>query len=88
MEDLRIVLYLLAGLTCLSCTALLGREYLKTRARLLLWSSLCFIGLSLNNALLFVDLVIYPGQDLRLLRILASLVGMLFLLYGFWEADS
>lgn len=88
MADLRIALYLLAGLTCLSCTVLLGREYLKTRARLLLWSALCFIGLSLNNVLLFVDLVIYPGQDLRLIRILASLTGMLFLLYGFWEADS
>jgi hypothetical protein len=88
MADLRIALYLLAGLTCVSCTALLGREYLKTRARLLLWSTMCFICLSVNNVLVFVDLVIYPGQDLRLIRILASLAGMFFLLYGFWEADS
>jgi hypothetical protein len=88
MADLRIALYVLAGLTCISCTVLLGREYLKTRARLLLWSTLCFICLSVNNVLVFLDLVIYPGQDLRLIRILASLAGMFFLLYGFWEADS
>ena len=85
---LKVALYLLAVLTCLTCTTLLGREYLKTRARVLLWSTLCFICLSVNNVLLFADLVIYPDQDLRLVRVLASLTGMLFLLYGFWEADS
>lgn len=88
MTSLRITLYLFAGLTCLTCTALLGREYLKTRARLLWWSTLCFVCLSINNILLFADLVIYPDLDLRLIRVLASLTGMLFLLYGFWEADS
>lgn len=88
MASLRIVLYLLAGLTCLACTALLAREYLRTRARLLLWSTLCFICLSVNNVLLFADLVVYPDVDLRLPRVLASLTGMLFLLYGCWEAES
>lgn len=88
MASVQIVLYLLAGLTCFACTVLLVREYLKTRARLLLWSSLCFTCLSLNNLLLIADLVVYPGNDLRLIRVLASLTGMLFLLYGFWEVDS
>ncbi len=88
MASLRITLYMLAGLTCLACTALLGREYLRTRARLLLWSTLCFICLSVNNVLLFADLVVYPDIDLRLPRVLASLTGMLFLLYGCWEAES
>lgn len=88
MSYFRVAFYLLAGLTCLTCTVLLGREYLKTRARLLLWSTLCFVGLSVNNVLLFADLVIYPDHDLRLIRVAASLTGMLFLLYGFWEADS
>ena len=88
MAGVKIFLYLLAALTCVACTLLLVREYLRTRARLLLWSSLCFVCLSLNNVLIFVDLVIYPNVDLRLIRILASLSGMLFLLYGFWEADS
>lgn len=88
MTSLKVVLYFVAVLTCLACTALLGREYLRTRVRLLRWSTLCFICLSVNNALLVVDLVVYPTVDLRLLRLVASLSGMLFLLYGFWEADS
>lgn len=88
MTTFKIVLYLVAALTCLGCTALLYREYLKTRARMLLWSTLCFTGLSVNNIMLFVDLVIYPSVDLRLARLGASLAGMLFLLYGFWETDS
>jgi hypothetical protein len=73
----------------MACTVLLFREYLRTRARLLLWSTLCFVGLSVNNALLFTDLVLFPTGDLRLLRAAAALAGMACLLYGFiWEAES
>lgn len=89
MAGLKAGLYLLSLLTCIACTGLLLREYLRTRARLLLWSTLCFTGLSINNALLFADLVMFPGLDLRLFRGLAALVGMTFLLYAFiWETES
>ena len=85
----KVALYLLALLTCMGCTVLLLREYFRTRARLLLWSSLCFVGLSVNNALLVADLVLYPAMDLRLVRGLAALAGMLFLLYGFiWDTEA
>ena len=89
MTGLKAGLYLLALITCMACTVLLLREYLRTRVRLLLWSTLCFVGLSINNALLFADLVLFPTDDLRVLRAASALVGMAFLLYGFiWEADS
>jgi hypothetical protein len=89
MAGLKAGLYLLALITCMACTVLLLRDYLRTRARLLLWSTLCFVGLSINNALLFADLVLFPTNDLRVLRAFAALVGMAFLLYGFiWEADA
>ena len=82
------VLYLLATFTSVGCTVLLVREYLRRQVRLLLWSALCFIGLSLNNIMLFVDLIVLPDIDLRLVRLAAALGGMLFLLYGFiWEAE-
>jgi hypothetical protein len=88
VETVKVALYVLATITCLACTALLIRQYLDTRARLLLWSALCFVGLSLNNLLLVADLVVFPAVDLRLYRHLASLAGMLCLLYGFiWEAE-
>ena len=82
------VLYLLAPLASLACMLLLFRAYAATGSRLLLWSALCFVALSLNNTLLFFDLVIFTEVDLRLYRLLSALAGLLFLLYGFvWEAE-
>jgi hypothetical protein len=84
MPAFNFVLITLAVLTCLACTVLLYRGYLRTGARLLFWSALCFVGLSLSNVLLFFDLVLFPTQvDLRLYRLLTALAGLLFLLYGF-----
>jgi hypothetical protein len=82
-------LYLLALVTSLGCMALLFRAYAASGMRLLLWSALCFVGLSVNNVLLFVDLVILPTEvDLRPYRLLSALAGLLFLLYAFiWEAE-
>ena len=89
MAGVRVTLYVLAALTSLTCTVLLSREYARRRIRLLLWCALCFVGLSINNIMLFVDLVVLPDIDLRLIRLLASLGGLLFLLYGFiWETDA
>lgn len=89
MTGVKAALYLVAGLTCVACMLLLAREYLRTRIRLLLWASLCFVGLTLNNVLLYVDLVLYPSSDLRVVRLGSALAGMLFLLYGFiWETET
>lgn len=89
MEYFKVSLYLLAALTSIACMALLFRGYARSGARLLLWSALCFVCLSLNNVLLFFDFVVLPTQiDLRLYRLLAALAGVLFLLYAFiWEAE-
>jgi hypothetical protein len=88
METFRIVLYSLAMLTSLACMVLLIRGYLQRRVRLLMWSAVCFAGLTVNNVLLFMDLVILSSTDLRPARLIAALGGMLFLLYGFiWEAE-
>jgi hypothetical protein len=79
--------YLLCALTSIACAALLIRGYQKARERLLLWTSLCFIGLAINNVLLFVDLVVIPSVDLSLLRSGTALAAMAVLLYGLiWEA--
>jgi hypothetical protein len=86
---LKIALYALATLTSLGCTILLARGYARHRYRLLLWSALCFACLTVNNVLLFIDLVLFPGIDLRLWRLVAALAGVLFMLYAFlWEAEA
>ena len=88
MELLRVALYALAILTSLGCTLLLVRGWLRRRDPLLLWSSLCFAGLTVNNVLLFLDLIVFPSADLRLWRLAASLAGVLCMLYAFiWEVE-
>lgn len=82
-----IAVYLLCMLTSAFCAALLLREYRRTAARLLLWSSLSFLGWALNNALVFADMVVFPGIDLSLTRALVALVAVCLLLYGLiWDA--
>ena len=83
MDGLKLVLYALAILSSLTCATLLTRAYLQRRVRLLMWSAICFIGLTINNVALFVDLVVFPQVDLRLLRLVPALIGMSCLLYGF-----
>jgi hypothetical protein len=88
MLTINFVLAGLAVLTSIACTVFLLRSYAANGLRLLLWSGLCFVFLSLNNVLLFLDLVVFTEVDLRPYRLAAALVGLLFLLYGFiWEAE-
>jgi drug/metabolite transporter (DMT)-like permease len=88
MEALRIALYALASLTSLACTVLLVRAYRRQRYRLLLWSAACFACLTINNVILFFDLILLPNVDLRLGRLIAALAGIGCMLYGFiWEAE-
>jgi hypothetical protein len=80
------VVYLLCGVTSIVCAILLLRGYRRSRTGLLFWSSLCFVGLAVNNVLLFVDLVIVPTTDLSDLRGLIALAAMMTLLFGLvWE---
>lgn len=77
--------YLVCALTSVLCAVLLLRGWLRSRARLLLWSGLCFCGLALNNVLLVVDEA-SPAVDLSLARSLPTLLGLLLLIYGLvWE---
>lgn len=80
------IVYLLCALTSAACAWLLIREYRRSRLRLLLWSSIAFVGLAINNALVFTDFVLVPERDLALLRVLAALASVAALLYAFvWD---
>ena len=83
------VVYIVGALTALLCAVLLLRGYVRSRVRLLLWSGLCFSGLTLSNLLLFMDLVLWPASvDLHLLRLTTAAISMLLLLYGLiWESE-
>jgi Family of unknown function (DUF5985) len=80
--------YVLGSVTTLMCGVLLMRGYMRSRTRLLLWSAICFFGLSLSNILVFTDLVLYPEVDLYFWRLFTAAIAMMVLLYGLiWEGE-
>ncbi|HWM90119.1 MAG TPA: DUF5985 family protein [Thermoanaerobaculia bacterium] len=81
------VVYALCTLTSGLCAALLLRAYLSSRARLLLWSTLAFLGLACNNLLLFVDLIVFPTLGLALYRSLTAAFAVMILMLGLiWDS--
>jgi hypothetical protein len=81
-------LYILTSLTTLLCAVVLLRGYARVRRRLLLWSGLCFVGLTVTNVLKVADLLIFLHTDLYTYRLGSSAVAMALLLYGLiWESQ-
>ena len=79
---------LLCAATSVVCAILLWRGWRRSRARLLLWSTVCFAGLALNNVLLVVDTRLLTAVDLAFVRLLPALLGAAALLYGLvWDAE-
>ena len=80
--------YILCALTSLVCAVLLLRAWLRSRLRLLLWSSLCFGGLAVNNLVLLFDRIILPDVDFSMMRGITALVSVAVLLFGLiWEGQ-
>lgn len=83
------IIYSLCTFTSFFCAWMLFRSYKKQRSRLLLWSTLCFTFLFLNNLILVFDQIIFPLVDLKTIRYSISVVALMFLLYGLvWEDDT
>ncbi len=79
-------IYILCALTSILCTVLLVRGYRQSRARLLFWSALCFVGLALNNIMLIVDVRMLTHVDLQIWRAVPAVIGVLLLVFGLvWE---
>ena len=84
-----VAVYILCFLASSACAWLLGRSYARTGARLLMWSSLCFLFLAANNLALIIDLVVLPSVDLRPVRLLLQLAAVSLLLFGFiWDLEE
>jgi hypothetical protein len=88
MGILPIVIYSLCLGAAALCTMLLLRGYRRSGTRLLLWSGLCFAFLSLNSLIVILDILVFPGRDLQLLRHGASLAAVGTLLVGLiWDGE-
>jgi hypothetical protein len=83
-----LLIYSLCAVTAAVCTYLLASAYLRSKYKLLLWSAICFAGLTLNNLTLWVDKLVLPTIDLSLLRVSIALLAMAVLLYGLiWDTE-
>ena len=84
------VIYILCALTSAACALMLLRGYARSRARFLLWSSLCFVALFINNLMLMIDRVVVPGRVVfpPEWRSAVALVGLSLLVFGLvWDAE-
>ena len=76
------VIYSLCALTALVCAWLLLQAYGRSGYRLLLWSGLCFVGLTANNILVVLDKAVFVDLDLATPRLIVALIAMVVLIYG------
>lgn len=81
------VVYALCTATSGLCACLLLRAYSRSRSALLIWSALCFALLTINNVLVFTDIMILPAAiDLSVPRVATSLAAAGVLVLGFvWD---
>jgi biotin transporter BioY len=83
------IVYILCAAASLLCAVLLQRAWRSTRAPVLFWSMVCFVGLAANNLLLVVDLVVMPNLDLSYVRSLVGLASISALVYGLiWDVEA
>jgi hypothetical protein len=75
-------IYVMCAATSLMAAVLLFRQYAARRTPLLFWTALAFVGLAVNNVLLYIDLGVFTGIDLTLPRTLAGAAAMVTLLFG------
>ena len=84
------IVYALCALTSLACAVLLVRSWMRTRTKLLAWSSACFVGLTINNVLLVFDMVLYKTEvDLSVARAVTAVLSILALVVGLvWSSNE
>ena len=82
--------YLLCFLASAICAALLIRQLRRSGSPVLYWSAACFVFLALSNLLVVVDnVVLGPDVNLRIWRLVLTLLAVSVLLFGFiWEAEQ
>lgn len=80
--------FFMCFLTSAACAGLLFRGWQRNGTRLLFWSAVCFGGLTLNNLLVFFDLVLLPNMDLRPYRQIASFAAVAVLVWScIWDTE-
>lgn len=80
------LVYLMCSATSLLCAVLLLRGYVRSRAGLLFWSTLCFWFITAANVLLFMDTYVVMHVSLATYRSVTTLLAATIMLVGLiWE---
>lgn len=81
------LVYILCAVTSLASAFLLWRNARGSASRLLLWSCLCFLGMAVNNILLFIDVATPDDVRVQIPANIAALASVVVLLVGLiWDA--
>jgi hypothetical protein len=74
-------------LTALTCSILLYRGYRRTKASLLGWGAICFLALSIESMILFVDRFVILDVELIAFRHATAIFGVACLAFGLiWDS--
>lgn len=80
------LVYILCAVTSVASAYLLWRAARGSASRLLMWSSLCFFGMAVNNIILFISAQ-SPHINLEVAANAAALASIVVLLVGLiWDA--
>jgi hypothetical protein len=77
------IVYVRCAATSMLCAVMLARGHRRPRSSLLLWSTLCFVGLGINNLVLVIDRLVVPTVDMSMVRAGSGVAAMALLI---WEA--
>lgn len=67
------------------CAIMLLRGFSRRKVTKLFWVAMCFVGLAIENSLLFIDLVLLPQIDLSVIRNSIAMAGIICLSFTFFE---
>lgn len=76
------LVYALCALTAAACAVLLLIAWKRSGSRMLWWSAVCFVFLTVSNVLLVIDFFVLPDRMLWPVRHGISLAAISALLYG------
>ncbi|MEP6548564.1 MAG: DUF5985 family protein [Gammaproteobacteria bacterium] len=79
-------MYALCAVISVACAAFTLQQCVASGSRLLMWATLCFIGLAVNNVLIYLDDILLPSDGFFLWRACAALAGMTAFICGLiWD---
>jgi hypothetical protein len=81
------ITYILCLITSIISAVLLALRARGPSGQLMFWGAIFFVGMALNNALMFADAVAVPATDWSVVPNLVALASIAVLLYALiWES--